>query len=249
MADPSGTTPQPDSIQVWDIFVRVFHWTLAVGFFVAYFSEDVQLLHVWTGYLIGVLVLARIIWGFVGPQHARFSDFAFPLKAVLAYLIDLVRFKAIRHIGHSPAGAVMVWALLAGLLAIVGSGLVLYALEENAGPLAGFVSTDEFNQGAAPFALVSTAQADDDDDEEHAERGERGKAGERAGEGYAERGSGQREAHEGAEELWEELHEVFANLVLILVLLHIVGVVFASIVTRENLPRSMVTGRKRPLGQ
>ncbi|MEA1048514.1 cytochrome b/b6 domain-containing protein [Lamprobacter modestohalophilus] len=246
MSDPSGAAPQPDSIQVWDIFVRVFHWTLAVGFFVAYFSEDVQLLHVWTGYLIGVLVLARIIWGFVGPQHARFSDFAFPLKAVLAYLIDLVRFKAIRHIGHSPAGAVMVWALLAGLLAIVGSGLVLYALEENAGPLAGFVSTDELNQGAAPFALVSTAQADDDDDEEHAERGE---AGERAGEGYAERGSGQREAHEGAEEFWEELHEVFANLVLILVLLHIVGVVFASIVTRENLPRSMVTGRKRPLGQ
>ncbi|MBK5931018.1 cytochrome b/b6 domain-containing protein [Halochromatium salexigens] len=245
MSDSSGTAPQPGSIQVWDTFVRVFHWTLAVGFFVAYFSEDVQLLHVWTGYLIGVLVLARIIWGFVGPQHARFSDFAFPLKAVLAYLFDLVRFKAIRHIGHSPAGAVMVWALLAGLLAIVGSGLVLYALEENAGPLAGFVSTDEFNQGVAPFALVSTAQADDDD-EEH---GEHGEAGERTGEGYAERGSGQREAHEGAEEFWEELHEVLANLVLILVLLHIVGVVFASIATRENLPRSMVTGRKRPLGQ
>jgi len=227
MSDPSDATHQPDSIQVWDLFVRVFHWTLAVGFFVAYFSEDLLLLHVWTGYLIGVLVLARIIWGFVGPQHARFSDFAFPLKAVLAYLIDLVRFKAIRHIGHSPAGAVMVWALLAGILAIVGSGLVLYALEENAGPLAGFVRADELSQGAAPFALVSTAQADDDA-EEH---GERGEAGERA------------------EELWEELHEVLANLVLILVLLHIVGVVFASIVTRESLPRSMVTGRKRPLGQ
>lgn len=238
MSNPSDATPQPDPIQVWDLFVRVFHWTLAVGFFVAYFSEDLLLLHVWTGYLIGVLVLARIIWGFVGPQHARFSDFAFPIKAVLAYLIDLVRFKAIRHIGHSPAGAVMVWALLAGLLAIVGSGLVLYALEENAGPLAGFVSTDELNQGAAPFALVSMAQADDDG-EEHGERGE----------GYAERGSGQRQEHEGGEEFWEELHEVLANLVLVLVLLHIVGVVFASIVTRENLPRSMVTGRKRPLGK
>ncbi|MEA3641968.1 MAG: cytochrome b/b6 domain-containing protein [Lamprobacter sp.] len=251
MSDPGGTAFQPDSIQVWDTFVRVFHWTLAVGFFVAYFSEDVQLLHVWTGYLIGVLVLARIIWGFVGPRHARFSDFAFPLKAVLAYLFDLVRFKAIRHIGHSPAGAVMVWALLAGLLAIVGSGLVLYALEENAGPLAGFVRADELSQGAAPFALVPTAQADDDSEEhgERGERGERGESAERAGESDAEHESGQREEHEGAEEVWEELHEVFANLVLILVLLHIVGVVFASIVTRENLPRSMVTGRKRPLGK
>ncbi len=96
MSDPSGAAPHPDSVQVWDLFVRVFHCTLAVGFVVAYLSEDVLLLHVWTGYLIGVLVLLRIIWGFIGPRHARFSDFAFPLKAVLAYLIDLVRFKPVR---------------------------------------------------------------------------------------------------------------------------------------------------------
>ncbi|NEX17858.1 MAG: cytochrome B [Halochromatium sp.] len=232
MSDPSDAAPQPDSIQVWDPFVRVFHWTLAVGFFVAYLSEDVLLLHVWAGYLVGGLILARLIWGFVGPQHARFSDFVFPFKAVLAYLFDLVRFKAIRHIGHSPAGAVMVWALLAGVLAIVGSGLVVYALEEDAGPLASFVSTDELSREAAPFALVSPAQADDD------------------AEGYGERGEyGERDEHTGGEEFWEELHEVLANLVLLLVFLHIAGVVFASIVTRENLPRSMVTGRKRPLGK
>jgi len=44
MSDLSDATPQPDPIQVWDLFVRVFHWTLAVGFFVAYFSEDLLLL-------------------------------------------------------------------------------------------------------------------------------------------------------------------------------------------------------------
>jgi cytochrome b len=220
-----NNTTHAGSIQVWDPFVRIFHWTLAVGFFVAYLSEDVELLHVWAGYLVGALILARIVWGFIGPQHARFSDFAFPLKAVLAYLVDLVRFKAIRHIGHSPAGAAMVWALLAGVLAIVGSGLVLYAIEENAGPLAGFVSTDEVSDEATPFALISPAQADDDEHE------------------YGER------SREGGEEFWEDLHEVLANLVLVLVFLHIAGVVFASVVMRENLPRSMVTGRKRPLGQ
>jgi cytochrome b len=236
------TTHQADAIPVWDAFVRVFHWTLAVGFFVAYLSEDVMWLHVWTGYLVGVLILMRIVWGFVGPQHARFSDFAFPPKAVLAYLADLVRFKAIRHLGHSPAGAVMVWALLAGLLAIVGSGLVLYALEEDAGPLAGFVSTEPAGlplaetagEDEARFALISSAQADEDDDAWEDDDAYR----------RAEHGE-----HEGSEEFWEELHEVLANLVLVLVLLHIGGVLFASFVTRENLPRSMVTGRKRPLDQ
>lgn len=239
MSERSETTHQANAIQVWDAFVRVFHWTLAVGFFVAYFSEDVLWLHVWTGYLIGVLILMRIVWGFIGPQHARFSDFAFSPKSVLAYLADLVRFKAIRHLGHSPAGAVMVWALLAGVLAIVGSGLVLHALEDDAGPLAGFVSIlptgEPVGHNAPPFALISAVQADDDEYESEY-RGER---------------HGEREVdeHEGGEEFWEELHEVLANLVLVLVLLHIGGVVLASFVTRENLPRSMVTGRKRRLGQ
>jgi cytochrome b len=238
MSEQIDVTNQPDSILVWDPFVRVFHWALAIGFFVAYLSEDVLWLHVWTGYLVGVLILMRIIWGFVGPQHARFSDFAFPPKAVLAYLIDLVRFKAIRHIGHSPAGAVMVWVLLAGVLAIVGSGLVLYALEEEAGPLAGFVSSEPANLDGQHFTLISPAQADD----EH----ERGEYGEHRGERLAEPGH---DEHQGGAEFWEEVHEILANLVLVLVFLHIAGVVFASIVTRENLPRSMVTGRKRPLGQ
>lgn len=239
MSEPTDAANQPDSIQVWDRFVRVFHWTLAAGFFVAYLSEDVRWLHVWTGYLVGVLILMRIVWGFIGPQHARFSDFAFPSKAVLAYLADLVRFKAIRHLGHSPAGSVMVWALLVGVLAIVGSGLVLYAIEEDAGPLAGFVSREPAVQEGQPFALISPAQADED---EHAS----GEYAEDRREGGAEREHGE---HEGGEEFWEEVHEVLANLVLVLVFLHIGGVVFASIVTRENLPRSMVTGRKRPLGQ
>lgn len=43
---------------------------LALGFFVAYLTEDVMTVHVWTGYVVGVLVLARIVWGFLGPRHA-----------------------------------------------------------------------------------------------------------------------------------------------------------------------------------
>jgi cytochrome b len=223
----SEQSARPDTIKVWDPFVRAFHWTLTIGFFVAYFSDDSRALHVWTGYLVGVLVLLRIVWGFIGPKHARFSDFLYPPSVIAAYLFDLVRFKSQRHIGHSPAGAAMIFLLLGGMLAVVGSGLVLYAVEDNAGPLAGFVQADTPADRAGGFALVPAALADDDEAYEHEGRY---RGGERGGEG---------------DEFWEEAHEVLANLMLFLVILHIAGVLLASAVTRENLPRSMVTGRKR----
>ncbi|MBE9555447.1 MAG: cytochrome b/b6 domain-containing protein [Proteobacteria bacterium] len=147
---------QQGQIKVWDLFVRVFHWTLVAAFAVAYVTEDEAMaLHVWAGYLVGGLVLARIIWGFVGPAHARFGDFVCgPFKA-WRYLIDLILFRARRHVGHSPAGGAMVLVLMAGCLLTVWTGMELYAAEEGKGPLS----------WQAP--VIAQALADDDDREGH----------------------------------------------------------------------------------
>lgn len=205
-------------VRVWDICVRFTHWIVALGFFVAYLTEDEALpLHVWAGYVVGALVFLRILWGFVGTKHARFTDFAFGPRKVISYILDLVLFRAERYLGHSPAGGAMTIALWLGLLAVVWSGLELYAVEEGAGPLAAVSSQADQVSSKASDALVLVRSDDDDEN-----KGE-----------------------DKQDSAWKDIHEALSNFVLLLVLLHIAGVTLASLVHRENLPRSMVTGMKQ----
>lgn len=124
-------------INVWDPYVRMFHWALVTSFFVAYLTEfDVLSLHNSAGYVVCILLLFRVYWGFFGPRYAKFSDFTYSPKAVLMYLSALVRRDAKRFKGHNPAGGAMVLAFLIMLALTCISGLVLYGLEGAAGPLA-----------------------------------------------------------------------------------------------------------------
>jgi cytochrome b len=213
-------TPAADTaetVPVWDIAVRLFHWSLVTTFFVAFFTEDEQLLlHVWAGYTVGGLIAFRVVWGLVGTRHARFTDFIYGPGKAMRYLRNMLQFRAKRYLGHSPAGGIMIIALLLVLSATVWSGLELYAVEKNAGPLAGTERTVVHTaQTASPLLHL----IDDREKDEHSEG--------------------------GGESLWEEAHELLADLAMFLVVLHVLGVALASLAHGENLVRSMVTGRKR----
>ena len=229
----SGNHEGADSPQVlvWDPAVRIAHWLLVLFFFVAYLTDDDWLsLHTLAGYGVTIYVVVRLIWGFVGLGHARFSDFAYgPLEAI-RYLRDLISFRAKRYVGHSPAGGFMIFVVLFSLAVTTATGIALLAVEENAGPMAPWLGGEavrtETAQGLDVPAASTRASVDKDDhegEENHADNN-----------------------HEEGEEALEEIHEVFSNLTLLLVILHIAGVVLASVAHKENLARAMITGRKRP---
>lgn len=134
-------SPNGQFVKVWDPFIRIFHWTLVTAFVVAYLTEDDLLgLHVWAGYIIIGLLFFRLVWGLVGTRHARFTDFIYSPTSIRAFLKNTLRLKAPRYLGHNPAGGLMVIVLLVMLVLISASGLVLYAVDEHAGPLASLLS-------------------------------------------------------------------------------------------------------------
>ena len=105
------TEQSGEPIVVWDPLVRIVHWGLVASFTVAYLSGDViDDLHNGAGYAVLGLVLLRIVWGLVGSRHARFSNFVRGPGAVLRYLRSLASGRPEHHLGHNPAGGVMVVA-------------------------------------------------------------------------------------------------------------------------------------------
>lgn len=110
---------------VWDLPVRVFHWSLVILVAAAWISVETgfMTIHSWIGYGVLGLLLFRLIWGLVGSRHARFSDFVRTPGHAWGYLKHLLRRDAPPYDGHNPAGGLMVVLLLLVLLIQAGTGL------------------------------------------------------------------------------------------------------------------------------
>ncbi len=93
------------SARIWDLPLRLFHWSWAATFAAAWLLEGDRTLywHLLAGYLFGALLLFRLAWGLAGTTWARFSAFAYGPGRALGYLKAVLRGEATRYPGHNPA--------------------------------------------------------------------------------------------------------------------------------------------------
>lgn len=129
--------PTPAPVPVWDLPVRVFHWSLVALIALQYASGQFGWLdtgwHMRLGYAVLALVLWRLLWGLFGSETSRFNRFVRGPLATLAYARTLLAGQAAHAPGHNPLGAWSVLAMLAALLVQSVSGL--------------FTSDDIFHEG------------------------------------------------------------------------------------------------------
>jgi cytochrome b len=131
-------------VRVWDIPIRLFHWSIVALLCASWFSADqgYMRVHLVSGLTLLALLLFRIGWGLVGSTTARFSNFLHPPRRVVGYLKGLAGGDKLFYAGHNPAGGMMVLALIAVLLAQVATGLFANDGVRFHGPLALLVSED-----------------------------------------------------------------------------------------------------------
>jgi cytochrome b len=211
-----------NQIRVWDLFVRVFHWSLLPLFFVAYLTgDDKGSLHRYVGYAVLGLVVVRIVWGFVGTKHALFSDFICSPAKALTYIKEVTTGKAKYYTGHNPAAAWMVILFLTCSIVVCLSGFMAFTTKEMKHSL--WLNNK--------YSFVESAYADEK--EEHGGKHNR----------HQKHKNGERK-DSNSDSFWGEIHEVSAQCMLLLIFFHIIGVAVSSKAHHENLVKFMITGKK-----
>ena len=172
-------------VLVFDVPVRMFHWLMVIFFLTSIIiantvDDDSATFsyHMMSGMMIGVLLVFRFIWGFIGSTYARFSTFMLKPSQLFGYFKEVIGSKTTRYLNHNPASS---FAAVLMFIAVIG-------------------------------LLVS---------------------------GYLMVGAGQESA--------KEVHEIFAQLFVITVIAHIIGVIYHQIRHRDGMITSMIDGKKLPV--
>jgi cytochrome b len=129
-------------VRVWDLPIRLFHWSLATLVIAAIVTVKIDALqwHFYCGYAVLVLLGFRLVWGVVGTHYARFASFGCSPTTVLKHLRDLKSGRVSAYLGHTPIGSMSVLAMLTVVLLQVASGLFSNDDISSEGPLVKFIS-------------------------------------------------------------------------------------------------------------
>ena len=153
-----GADPEPGHlVRVWDRPTRVFHWVLVVLFIVCYVSGDRGRfdIHIIAGQALLILVVARIVWGFVGSDTARFRHFLRPAHEIVAHVRSLGERRPGHEVGHNPLGGLAVVLMLSLLVIHACSGLFAADVDGwNEGPLSHLVSYEAARNASAAHAIT-----------------------------------------------------------------------------------------------
>ena len=150
---------QKKYIQVWDLLVRILHWSLVLVTFVAFLTGDEKSsIHRYAGYTVLALIIVRVAWGFIGSKYARFKNFIYPPAGAIKYLKELSQGAPQYYIGHNPAAGWMVLLLLALLFVVCGTGHMAYQTKNQS------LSAHGDNNF---FTIVKYAYADSDSDDDY----------------------------------------------------------------------------------
>lgn len=142
-SEKTQTDPVPQNKLIWDVPLRVFHWSLVVLFFTAWITSDGDQwldLHIFAGYAILGLIIFRLVWGFSGTHFAKFKQFSYSFGEAKDYALNAIKGHPERYIGHNPAGSWAVFVLLVGIAVVVISGFFVFGGEEGHGPVGSMAS-------------------------------------------------------------------------------------------------------------
>lgn len=161
---PPGLAPSEidttRSVRAWDLPTRLFKWMLVALVVLAWVTQrygeawgDISLKwHRYNGYAILILLVFRVLWGFVGSSTARFSAWvSSPFKA-LDYGLALIKREPRPYLGHNPLGA---WMIIALLLGLASQGIAgLFTVDQNdmfGGPFAAFEEPTAWHKRLASY--------------------------------------------------------------------------------------------------